>query len=76
MQLIAFMSAAPNQKNLPQYISYGVTNKGATRAIPPELLKNLPSAPDNLEGALALNTTFWTDHVDELNKRFNTWAAQ
>lgn len=76
MQLIAFMSAPPNQKNLPKYISYGVTNKNATRAIPPEILTNLPSAPKNLEGAVAINTGFWTDNVDELNKRFNAWAAQ
>ncbi len=76
MQLIAFMSAAPNQKNLPKYISYGVTNKKATQAIPPETLENLPSAPDNLENAVAIDTRFWTDNVDELNKRFNAWAAQ
>jgi len=76
MQLIAFMSAPPNQKNLPKYISYGVSNKQATRAIPPDIMKNLPSAPKNLEGALAIDTEFWTDNVDELNKRFNAWAAQ
>jgi putative spermidine/putrescine transport system substrate-binding protein len=76
MQLIAFMSSAPNQKNLPKYISYGVTNKTATRAIPKDILVNLPSAPENLDGAVALNTEFWTDNVDELNKRFTAWAAQ
>jgi putative spermidine/putrescine transport system substrate-binding protein len=76
MDAIAFMSQAEHQKDLPLYISYGVGNKAATQAIPPEILKNLPSAPENLKGALALNTTFWTDHVDELNKRFNAWAAQ
>ncbi len=76
MNLIAFMSEADHQKDLPKYISYGVTNKGATKAIPPELLKNLPSAPENLAGAVTLNTAFWTDRIDELNKRFNAWAAQ
>ena len=76
MQLIAFMSAVPNQINLPKYISYGVTNKTASRAIPPDILKNLPSAPENLKKAVAINTEFWTDNVDELNKRFNAWAAK
>jgi putative spermidine/putrescine transport system substrate-binding protein len=76
MTLIAFMSAPENQKNLPKYISYGVTNKEATKEIPPDILKNLPSAPENLEGAIAIDTEFWTDHVDEMNKRFTAWAAQ
>ena len=76
MTLIAFMSSPPNQKNLPKYISYGVTNKQAARAIPPDILKNLPSAPKNLKGAIAIDTEFWTDHIDEMNKRFTAWAAQ
>lgn len=76
MQLIAFMSAPENQKKLPRYISYGVTNKAATKEIPPEILANLPSAPENLKGAIPIDVQFWTDHIDELNKRFNAWAAR
>lgn len=76
MKLIAFMSSPENQRKLPELISYGVTNKEAMKELPPDLLANLPSAPQNLEGALAINTAFWTDHIDELTKRFNAWAAQ
>lgn len=76
MELIAFMSAAENQRKLPELISYGVTNKAAMDGLPPQILANLPSAPQNLEGALALNASFWTDRIDELTKRFNAWAAQ
>ncbi|MCW5698841.1 MAG: ABC transporter substrate-binding protein [Rhodospirillales bacterium] len=76
MELIAFMSAPENQKNLPPYISYGVTHKDAVNGIAPDVLSNLPSAPDNLKDAIAIDTGFWTDNIDELNKRFNAWAAQ
>ncbi len=76
IKLIAFMSDAKRQAQLPEYISYGVTNKAAMQSIPPKLLKNLPSAPQNLEVSVPLNVRFWTDHIDELNKRFNSWAAQ
>jgi putative spermidine/putrescine transport system substrate-binding protein len=76
MRLIAFMSDPARQKDLPQFISYGVSHAQAAAAIPPSLLANLPSAPDNLKGAIALDTAFWTDHIDELSKRFTAWAAQ
>jgi putative spermidine/putrescine transport system substrate-binding protein len=76
MKLITFMSDAERQARLPEYISYGVTNKAAMQRIPPMLLENLPSAPQNLEVSVPLDVRFWTDHIDELNKRFNAWAAQ
>lgn len=75
-KLIAFMSEPKRQARLPEYISYGVTSKAAMQSIPPDLLENLPSAPQNLEVSVPLNVRFWTDRVDELNKRFNAWAAQ
>jgi putative spermidine/putrescine transport system substrate-binding protein len=76
MKLIGFMSQPERQAKLPEFISYGVTNKGAMQSIPPDLLANLPSAPQNLEVAVALDVRFWTDRIDELNKRFTAWAAQ
>ncbi len=76
MELIAFMSRPEYQKNLPLHISYGVTHKAAVDGIPADVLANLPSAPENLEGAIAIDVEFWTDHIDELNKRFTVWAAQ
>ena len=75
-KLVAFMSRPENQKRLPQYISYGVSNKAAQALIPPEILKNLPSAPENLKGQIGIDAAFWTDRIDELSKRFNAWAAQ
>ena len=36
MKLIAFMSEPERQAKLPEFISYGVTNKAAMRSIPPE----------------------------------------
>ena len=76
MRLIEFMSSPDNQRRLPEHISYGITNRLATRTIAPELLANLPSAMQNLSGAIALDSEFWTDHIDELSKRFTAWAAQ
>jgi putative spermidine/putrescine transport system substrate-binding protein len=76
MRLIQFMSAEANQAKLPEHISYGVSSKGAPAKIPPATLANLPSAPANLAVAIPIDAAFWTDHIDELGKRFAAWAAQ
>ncbi len=71
-----FVGKPENQKKLPEYITYGVTNKAATAQIDPKLLSNLPTAPENIEDAVELNASFWLENIDNLNERFNKWAAQ
>jgi putative spermidine/putrescine transport system substrate-binding protein len=65
-----------NQAKLPQYIAYGLPNKEAAGSVPADAQKDLPTAPDNLKGAVSLNTDFWVDNIEDLNKRFNAWLAK
>jgi putative spermidine/putrescine transport system substrate-binding protein len=76
MDFIAFASQPENQVKLPDFIAYGLPNKNAASRVPAELQKDLPTAPENLSNALALDADFWVDNVEELNKRFNAWLAQ
>ena len=55
--LIAFMSDAERQARPPEFISYGVTNKAAMASIPPDLLENLPSAPENLAVSVPIDVS-------------------
>lgn len=59
-----------------KYISYGPTNVDALPKIAPEVLADLPTAPDNMKGAITLDPQFWGDNGEELDVRFNTWLAQ
>jgi putative spermidine/putrescine transport system substrate-binding protein len=43
--------------------------------IPPERLKDLPTAPENFKTATEVSTEFWLENIDRLNERFNKWAA-
>lgn len=76
MDFIAFASQPENQVKLPEYIAYGLPNKDAAAKVPADLQKDLPTAPENLSGAVALDADFWIDNIEELNKRFNAWLAQ
>ena len=76
MEFIAFASQPENQVKLPEYIAYGLPQKGAAAQVPAELKKDLPTAEENLANAVALDADFWIDNIEELNKRFNAWLAQ
>jgi putative spermidine/putrescine transport system substrate-binding protein len=76
LEFIAFASEPKNQANLPPIIPYGVTNKNASEEIPPEVLSDIPTAPDHLENSIQLDTEFWVENIEALNERFNAWVAQ
>jgi len=76
INFVSFASAKDNQVKFPEGIPYGVTNRGAIAALPAALGNQLPTAEANLKNALASNTEFWIDYEDELNERYNSWAAK
>jgi putative spermidine/putrescine transport system substrate-binding protein len=73
---IRFATEPERQARLPEFIAYGVTHRAAADAIPAAQLGELPTAPENLEGAAELDTTFWVDHLERLTERFNAWVVQ
>jgi putative spermidine/putrescine transport system substrate-binding protein len=76
LEFIAFASQPEHQSNLPKAIAYGVTHKEAAAQIDKDILQDLPTAPENLEGAIELDTEFWVENTDALTERFTAWAAQ
>jgi putative spermidine/putrescine transport system substrate-binding protein len=73
---IAFASQAENQAKLPLLVDYGIPNMKAAATIPPEVDANLPTNPENMKDAVALNVDFWIDNSEALTARFNAWLAQ
>lgn len=76
LEFIEFASRPENQKNLPPIIPYGPTHVKAVAQTDPKVVPDLPTAPANLENGLANNTEFWVEYEEELNERFNAWAAR
>lgn len=75
-KFIAFANKPENQKVFAETIPYGPTHVKTTSLMSPEIVKDLPTAPDNLAQALQVDTEFWIDHGEELEQRFNAWASQ
>jgi putative spermidine/putrescine transport system substrate-binding protein len=73
-RFIAFASSPERQKVLSEHLAYGPTNRNALDLLPPRLAATLPSSTPNLSAALRINTQFWIEHGDALERRFNSWA--
>ena len=73
-RFINFASAPQQQKVLSEQITYGPTSRNAVELLPARLAGNLPSSTANLAGALRINTAFWIEHGDALERLFNSWA--
>jgi putative spermidine/putrescine transport system substrate-binding protein len=75
-KFLDFVGKAENQAKLSENIAYGTSNKDATAHLQPAVLKDLPTAPDNIKNAVEINVTFWLENIDRLTERFNKWAAK
>jgi putative spermidine/putrescine transport system substrate-binding protein len=73
-RFISFASAPEQQKVLSENLTYGPTSRAALNLLPPRLVSNLPSASANLADALRIDSAFWIEHGDALERRFNNWA--
>jgi len=51
-------------------------NEAAIKSLDAKTLSNLPNSPANGKNAVLQNLTFWTDHGDELEQRFASWASK
>lgn len=75
-QFIAFASKPENQKVYSSEIPYGPTHNKAIQMVDAKQAAELPTAPANLASAVASNTQFWVERGEDLEQRFNAWAAK
>lgn len=76
MQFIASVVKPEKQVEYAKIIPYGPTNKKAAAMLAPELAAQLPTSADNMKNAVAIDAAFWLYHGEELERRFNAWAAK
>jgi putative spermidine/putrescine transport system substrate-binding protein len=75
-QFIKFASQTDGQKAFSSHIPYGPVRKEALDNLPEAIRSQLPTEPANMNGAQLVNADFWLDHGEELEERFNAWAAR
>ncbi|MBU3057188.1 ABC transporter substrate-binding protein [Pseudomonas indica] len=76
LKFIAFSLKPEQQKIYSENIAYGPANKQAVSLLDPALLKDMPTTPENIANQVAMDVTFWADFGEQLEQRFNAWAAK
>ena len=76
VKFVKFASQPENQRVFAGEIPYGPTHLKGINGIDAKIAADLPTAPQNLKGALASNTEFWVENGEDLEQRFNAWAAR
>ena len=75
-KFIAYTVQPEQQKTYSQNIAYGPANKKAVALLDKGLLGDMPTTPENIQDQVAMNVTFWADYGEQLEQRFNAWAAK
>jgi putative spermidine/putrescine transport system substrate-binding protein len=73
---IAYSLSQKPQQDYAKNIAYGPVNISAIKTLDPKTLADLPNSPANGKNAVLQDMAFWTDHGDELEQRFASWAAK
>ncbi|HTI17801.1 MAG TPA: ABC transporter substrate-binding protein [Trinickia sp.] len=75
-QFISYTLSPKPQEIYAQHIAYGPVNRQAIQSLDQKTLANLPNSPANGKNAVLQDLSFWTDHGDELEQRFASWASK
>lgn len=75
-KFLATLAKPEYQKVYSGEIPYGPTNAKAMPMISAAVAADLPTAAANMKTAVASNTQFWVEHGEDLQQRFNAWAAK
>ncbi|SDT02919.1 ABC transporter substrate-binding protein [Pseudomonas oryzae] len=72
-RFVAFASQPQQQKALAERIAYGPTNRQALALLDAPVAGELPTAEQNIAGAVGMDAEFWSQHGPALERRFAAW---
>jgi len=64
------------QKVYSENIAYGPANVQAVPLLDKAILKDMPTTPENIANQVQIDVAFWADNGEQLEQRFNAWAAK
>jgi putative spermidine/putrescine transport system substrate-binding protein len=64
------------QKTYSENIAYGPANTQAVPLLAKDVLKDMPTTPENIANQVQIDVSFWADNGEQLEQRFNSWAAK
>ena len=74
-KLIAWMAQADGEAAFIARFPFGMPNKDAYAKIDPAVAASLPTAPGNLPKELEIDSHWWADNLDAVNRRWLEWYS-
>lgn len=75
-KFIAYTVKPEQQKIYSENIAYGPANSQAVPLLDKAILKDMPTTPENIANQVQIDVSFWADNGEQLEQRFNSWAAK
>ncbi|WP_176516025.1 ABC transporter substrate-binding protein [Pseudomonas faucium] len=75
-KFIAFSVKPEQQKTYSENIAYGPANSMAVPLLADAVKKDMPTTPENIANQVQIDVAFWADNSEQLEQRFNAWAAK
>ncbi len=75
-RFIAFTLKPAQQQSYAEHIAYGPANRRADEGLAAERLQDIPTTAENIRNQVAMDVSFWADYGEQLEQRFNAWAAK
>ena len=76
MAFVRFATSTRSLANQAKHITYGPLRKSSLKLLSPEIQKNLPTAPGNVESGFATDAQWWGQNLTALQQRFERWAKR
>jgi len=76
MAFLKYLTQPEVVARITQESNYGLAVVGTDQYIPEAIKAYIPTEPANLAGALVSGETWWADHYEEVNERFQNWLAE
>ena len=76
MKMMAFITLPKSQARLSMLIPYGFVNNEAVKYIPPEIIAQLPTAPEYKDQMFIRNVEWWVENLQAVTDRWNEWILE
>ena len=75
-EFIRFASDPRRMATLTEYFPAGLTQPEAFNYVKPEIARNCPTYPDNINNGLKIDAKYWLDNQAVVLERFNAWLLK
>ena len=74
MKFVGFSTYAISQARYSTLLPYGFTNQKAAEYIPADVMRELPTSPENFKKLIVQDAEWWAANRETVIARWNKWV--